>query len=140
MCNGPMTDESLLLSPSSSTAGPPPDEPDDPDKNAPPGPGKPGGPDEQVDVKTRPVTQVPRRFKVIFHNDDYTTMEFVVSVLMQFFHKSETEATYLMLKVHKTGSAIAGYYSRDVAETKVQEVQKHAQEHGMPLMLTAEPE
>jgi ATP-dependent Clp protease adaptor protein ClpS len=116
--------------------------PGDPDDPKGPGrsPTRPGGPDEQVDVKTRPVTQVPRRFKVIFHNDDYTTMEFVVSVLMQFFHKNETEATYLMLKVHKTGSAVAGYYPRDVAETKVQEVHKHAREHGMPLMLTAEPE
>ena len=133
MCNGPMTDPLV----NAHRAGPDPNEPDDPDK---PDHKSPGGPDEQVDVKTRPVTQVPRRFKVIFHNDDYTTMEFVVSVLMQFFHKTETEATYLMLKVHKTGSAIAGYYSRDVAETKVQEVQKHAREHGMPLMLTAEPE
>jgi ATP-dependent Clp protease adaptor protein ClpS len=112
--------------------------PDDP--KGPGGPARPGGPDEEVDVKTRPVTQTPRRYKVIFHNDDYTTMEFVVSVLMRFFHKSETEATYLMLKVHKTGSAVAGHYPRDVAETKVNEVHQFAREHGMPLMLTTEPE
>src|SRR5262249_6405887 len=104
------------------------------------GPTDPGGPDEGVDVKTRPVTQVPRRYKVIFHNDDYTTMEFVVLVLMRFFRKTETEATYLMLKVHKTGSAVAGHYPRDVAETKVNEVHQFAREQGMPLLLTTEPE
>jgi ATP-dependent Clp protease adaptor protein ClpS len=135
MADGLMTDRILLHA--SPACGPDPEDPDEPRG---PGTGKPGGPDEQVDVKTRPVAQVPRRYKVIFHNDDYTTMEFVVSVLMQFFRKNETEATYLMLKVHKTGSAVAGYYSRDVAETKVQEVHKHAREQGMPLMLTAEPE
>lgn len=113
--------------------------PDDPEGPGGP-PRRPGGPDEEVDIKTRPVTQTPRRYKVIFHNDDYTTMEFVVSVLMRFFHKSETEATYLMLKVHKTGSAVAGHYPRDVAETKVNEVHQFAREQGMPLMLTTEPE
>jgi ATP-dependent Clp protease adaptor protein ClpS len=115
-----------------------PDEPNDPKE--PRGPSRPGGPGEETDVKTRPVTQVPRRYKVIFHNDDYTTMEFVVSVLMRFFHKSETEATYLMLKVHKTGSAVAGHYPRDVAETKVNEVHQFARENGMPLLLTVDPE
>src|SRR5262249_13590639 len=90
-------------------------DPNDPDQKGPGGPTRPGGPDEEVDVKTRPVTQTPRRYKVIFHNDDYTTMDFVITVLMRFFHKSETEATYLMLKVHKTGSAVAGHYPRDVA-------------------------
>ncbi|MBI4701575.1 MAG: ATP-dependent Clp protease adaptor ClpS [Deltaproteobacteria bacterium] len=82
----------------------------------------------------------PRRYKVIVHNDNYTTMEFVVVVLMKFFHKSETEATHLMLSVHHRGHAVAGVFGKDVAETKVQQVVCFAQEHGMPLRLSAEPE
>jgi ATP-dependent Clp protease adaptor protein ClpS len=100
--------------------------------------------DEDVDVKERTKerqkTAVPRRYKVIFHNDDYTTMEFVIEVLRRFFHKGEAEALHIMLTVHKKGSAVAGVYPRDVAETKVAEVMRYAREHGHPLMLTAEPE
>jgi len=99
-----------------------------------------GGTHEEVDVKVRPKTETPRRFKVIFHNDDYTTMEFVVIALIQFFHKSEAEATHIMLTVHKKGSGVAGVYTRDVAETKVAKVTEFAQDHGMPLLVTAEPE
>ena len=99
-----------------------------------------GGTVEEVDVKVRPKSVTPRRYKVVFHNDDDTTMEFVVLALMQFFHKSESEATYVMLTVHKKGSGIAGVYTRDVAETKVQEVTDFARDHGMPLLVTAEPE
>ena len=104
-------------------------------------PSVPGGSTtEELDTKVRPKSQTPRRYKVIFHNDDYTTMEFVVIALMQFFYKSETEATYIMLTVHKKGSGIAGVYTRDVAETKVQKVTEFARDHGMPLLVTAEPE
>jgi ATP-dependent Clp protease adaptor protein ClpS len=112
----------------------------------PPEPPKPGppAPDEDhetgIDVRERPKSHVPRRFKVIFHNDDYTTMEFVVDALMRFFHKSQAEATHIMLTVHKKGNAVAGIYTRDVAETKVEEVMKHARESGMPLLVTAESE
>lgn len=67
-------------------------------------------------------------------------MEFVIEVLRMFFHKSETEATFIMLTVHKKGSGVAGVYTRDVAETKVSEVTRYAREHSMPLMVTAEPE
>ena len=67
-------------------------------------------------------------------------MEFVIEVLRRFFHKSETEATFIMLTVHKKGSGVAGTYTRDVAETKVQEVTRYAREHAMPLLVTAEPE
>lgn len=81
-----------------------------------------------------------RRYKVLFHNDDYTTMEFVVLVLMKFFHKTETEATHIMLSVHHKGHGVAGVYTKDVAETKVAQVQDYAKEHGMPLRLTVEPE
>jgi ATP-dependent Clp protease adaptor protein ClpS len=94
----------------------------------------------EVDVEERQKTAVPKRFRVIFHNDDYTTMEYVVEVLRRFFHKSETEALHIMLTVHKKGSAIAGVYPRDVAETKVAEVMLDARENGHPLLVTAEPE
>jgi ATP-dependent Clp protease adaptor protein ClpS len=96
--------------------------------------------DEDVDVEERQKTAVPKRYNVIFHNDDYTTMEYVVEVLRRFFHKGETEALHVMLTVHKKGKAIAGVYPRDVAETKVSEVTRDAREHGHPLLVTAEPE
>jgi ATP-dependent Clp protease adaptor protein ClpS len=89
--------------------------------------------------KKRKVEKV-RPYKVVLHNDDYTTMEFVVHVLMKFFHKSETEATHIMLSVHHKGHGVAGLYTKDVAETKVAQVQDYAKDSGMPLRLTAEPE
>ncbi|CAN94552.1 hypothetical protein sce4389 [Sorangium cellulosum So ce56] len=98
--------------------------------------------DRQGDLATERERKVekPRRYKVVFHNDDYTTMEFVVLVLMKFFHRTETEATHIMLSVHHRGHGVAGVYTKDVAETKVAQVQDFAKEHGMPLRLTAEPE
>ena len=107
------------------------------------GPNKPShepGGDEETIVEERTKPAIPRRYKVIFHNDDYTTMEFVVECLMTFFHKNETEATHIMLTVHKMGSGVAGVFSREVAETKVEQVTDYARKHGMPLLLTAEPE
>ena len=95
---------------------------------------------DDIEVEERQKTQVPKRYKVLFHNDDYTTMEFVVEVLRRFFHKNETEALHIMLTVHRKGAAVAGIYPRDVAETKVAEVMRHAREYGMPLLLTTEAE
>src|SRR5580658_9880255 len=91
----------------------PPPEPPAPPKTAP-------GRREETEVLERPKTNTPKLYKVIFHNDDYTTMEFVIMVLVQFFQKSETEATYIMLTVHRKGSAVAGVYTRDIAESKVE--------------------
>jgi ATP-dependent Clp protease adaptor protein ClpS len=105
-----------------------------------PPPTKDPGREEDADVKERQETAVPKRYMVLFHNDDYTTMEFVVEALQRFFHKTETEALYIMLTVHKKGKAVAGVYPRDVAETKVAEVIGHARDRGHPLLLTAEPE
>jgi len=112
-----------------------PNNPNDPPEGP---PGTERGDDVELDDK--PVSSVPRRYKVIFHNDDYTTQEFVVEVLMRFFHKNETEAKHIMLTVHFKGAAVAGVYTRDVAETKAQQVMDVAREHGMPLLLTTEPE
>jgi ATP-dependent Clp protease adaptor protein ClpS len=98
--------------------------------------------DRQGDLATERERKVqkPRRYKVVFHNDDYTTMEFVVLVLMRFFHRTETEATHIMLSIHHRGQGVAGVYTKDVAETKVAQVTDFAKENGMPLRLTAEPE
>lgn len=96
--------------------------------------------DSDLALEKRPKTQKPRRYKVLLHNDDYTTQVFVVGVLVKFFHKTETEATHIMLSVHHKGHGVAGVYPRDVAETKVDQVHEFARKHGMPLRLTAEPE
>src|SRR5689334_17308241 len=103
------------------------------DPPKPPGPREPGhSPDEgeDVDLEDKPISAQPRRYKVIFHNDDYTTQEFVVFVLKQFFHKAEAEARHIMLTVHFKGAAVAGVYTKDVAETKAQQVMDLAREHG----------
>jgi ATP-dependent Clp protease adaptor protein ClpS len=79
-----------------------------------------------------------RLWRVVFYNDDYTTKWFVVHVLQKFFRLSETSATALMTAIHAKGSGIAGIYTRDIAETKVDEVTRYARESGMPLLVTAE--
>jgi len=79
-----------------------------------------------------------RKWAVVFYNDDYTTKWFVVMVLEQIFHMTETSATALMMAIHSKGKGIAGVYSRDIAETKADETMRLAREHGMPLLVTAE--
>ena len=97
--------------------------------------------DDEGEIATdhRKKTKKPKQYKVVLHNDNYTTMEFVVLVLMKFFHKNETEATHIMLTVHHKGTGVAGVYTKDVAETKVAQVTSFAQDNGMPLKLTTEP-
>ncbi|MBU2590530.1 MAG: ATP-dependent Clp protease adaptor ClpS [Nitrospinota bacterium] len=82
----------------------------------------------------------PRMYRVILHNDDYTTMEFVISILMGVFHKSEAEAAHIMLNVHKKGVGLAGMYTREIAETKVLRVAELATKEEYPLKCTMEPE
>ena len=106
----------------------------------PPGPIQTPGEGEDVELEDKPVSSIPRRYRVIFHNDDYTTQEFVIYVLERFFHKTATEAQHIMLTVHHKGAASAGVYTKDVAETKAQQVMDAARENGMPLLLTVEPE
>lgn len=81
-----------------------------------------------------------RRWCVVFYNDDYTTKWFVVEVLQRFFHMTETSATALMMAIHSKGKGVAGTYTRDIAETKADQVMRFAREVGMPLLVTAEPD
>ena len=93
-----------------------------------------------VVTKTRDKTQKPSMYKVLLLNDDYTPMEFVVHVLERFFGKDQEDATRIMLHVHNNGVGVAGVYTRDVAETKVEKVKALAKEHQYPLLCTMEPE
>jgi ATP-dependent Clp protease adaptor protein ClpS len=99
-------------------------------------------PDTQGDLglQERPKVEKPRKYVVVLHNDDYTTMEFVIHVLMKFFHLDETESTRVMLHVHHRGFGVVGTFTRDVAETKASNVMAYAKEHQHPLRCTAEPE
>jgi len=96
--------------------------------------------EEDLQVVERARTKRPRRYQVVLHNDDYTTMEFVVEVLMRFFRKDITQAQHIMLHVHHKGYGIVDTFPRDVAETKAEQVMDFAREHGHPLRCTAEPE
>lgn len=86
-----------------------------------------------------PKVAEPPKYAVLLHNDDYTTMEFVVEVLTTDFSKPSEEAMALMLKVHQEGKAVAGIYSYDIAETKIAIVTDKARKAGYPLKLTLEP-
>jgi ATP-dependent Clp protease adaptor protein ClpS len=80
----------------------------------------------------------PEQYKVVLHNDDYTTMDFVVEVLVKIFHKSIEESEQLMLKIHKSGKAVCGVYTYDIAQTKVYQVRQLAKQNGYPLLATFE--
>lgn len=80
----------------------------------------------------------PEEYKVIFLNDDYTTMDFVVAMLVTVFHKSEVEAVEIMEKVHKTGSSIVGIYPYDIALTRAKIVTENARRNGFPLRVEVE--
>jgi ATP-dependent Clp protease adaptor protein ClpS len=95
---------------------------------------------EELGLEEKKQTKRPRRYQVVFHNDDYTTMEFVVHALMKFFGKTGSEATHIMLNVHHRGYGIVDVFPRDVAETKATQVTEYARQHGHPLKVTAEPE
>ncbi len=96
--------------------------------------------EDDLQVVERARTKRPRRYQVVLHNDDYTTMEFVVEVLMRFFRKDITEARHIMLHVHHKGYGVVDTFPRDVAETKAEQVMDFAKENGHPLRCTAEPE
>lgn len=80
----------------------------------------------------------PKQYKVIMHNDDFTTMEFVIDVLMNIFNKKSEEANKIMIDVHKKGKGIAGIYSYDIAVTKSSMAMALAKEEGFPFKLSVE--
>jgi ATP-dependent Clp protease adaptor protein ClpS len=93
-----------------------------------------------ADPEARQRLERPRLWRVLLHNDDYTTQDFVVWVLETVFHKATAEAVEIMLSVHRSGLGLAGVYTRDVAETKLKTTRQLAEQHEFPLLVTMEPE
>jgi ATP-dependent Clp protease adaptor protein ClpS len=93
-----------------------------------------------VITETRKRLKPPPMYKVLLHNDDYTTREFVVMILQAIFNKSETEATQIMLHVHHNGVGVAGVYPYEIAETRAAKVEALARAHEFPLRCTLEPD
>lgn len=96
--------------------------------------------DKRSDVLEKTKTEKPKLFKVLIHNDDYTTMEFVQFVLIQIFRHTSVTATRLMLQIHRSGIGVAGVYPREIAETRVEQTVGLARDAGHPLQCTMEPE
>lgn len=94
--------------------------------------------DQELVTETRKKLKKPPLYKVLLHNDDYTTKEFVVEILQYVFYKEQTEAVQIMLHVHKKGIGVAGVYTCEVAETKVALVESLARQHEYPLKCTME--
>lgn len=103
--------------------------------------GKPATPrhDTGVALEERTRTKKPPMYKVLLHNDDYTTKEFVVFVLQSVFQRSETDALAIMTHVHNQGVGVAGVYTFEIAETKVQKTVQLARSNEYPLQLSIEP-
>lgn len=89
-------------------------------------------------AQARPKLKRPPMYKVLLLNDDYTPMEFVVHVLEQFFYMNREKATQIMMHVHTRGMGVCGVYTRDVAETKVTQVNEYARENQHPLLCEME--
>ena len=96
--------------------------------------------DEAVKPESKRKVEKPPLFKVLLHNDNYTTMDFVVFVLVDVFHHSEISAISIMLQVHNGGVGVAGVYTREIAETKIAKVTRLARDFEYPLLCTMEEE
>ena len=101
-----------------------------------------GAPEGGVATETKTEKKVakPRLYKVLLLNDDFTTMEFVVALLIHVFHHTESNAQAIMLAIHRTGAGVAGIYTKEIAETKVTQVMDLAEKAEFPLQCTMEPE
>jgi len=95
-------------------------------------------PERGVATKVRPKTKKPSMYRVLLMNDDYTPMEFVVSILIGIFKKTQEEATQVMLQVHQSGMGTCGVYTFEIAETKVTQVMDAAKRNQHPLQCTLE--
>lgn len=96
--------------------------------------------DDQTVSETRDDTRDPPLYRVLLHNDDYTTMEFVVEVLVYVFNKSPESAAAIMFNVHRKGVGVCGVYTYEIAETKVETVHTLARDNGYPLRCSMEQE
>jgi len=96
----------------------------------------------KVEEHKKPEIQVkePKLYRVIIYNDDYTTMDFVVMILMRIFNKNREEAIQIMYNVHNLGSGIAGTYCWDIAQTKMFQARRMARSSGFPLKFSMEEE
>lgn len=97
------------------------------------------GEEGSVITKEKVKTELPKMYKVLIHNDDYTTMEFVIHVLEKFFQKTYEEAQDIMLKVHHEGVGVCGIYTFEVAESKSSKLNKYSRSKGHPLKSSIEP-
>ncbi len=95
-------------------------------------------PDFNEDTSLKDIVEMPRLYRVLMHNDHFTTMDFVVEMLMRFFNKGEEEAVRIMLDVHKKGIGMCGVYTYDIAQTKISQVADSAKSKGYPLMCSME--
>lgn len=91
-------------------------------------------------VKDRQKIDRPKKYKVVLYNDDFTPMQLVTLILMEVFNKGEQEAESITMKVHRGGRGIAGIYSKQIAETKIETTRMYARSSGYPLHAEAEPE
>ena len=91
-------------------------------------------------VLTRQETQKPPMYRVLLHNDDFTTQQFVIMILQEIFHHSHADAMNIMLAVHNKGIGIAGVYTREVAETKIDKVHSLAADNNFPLRCSMQPD
>ncbi len=95
-------------------------------------------PNIENELDTRLALDEPKQYKVLLHNDDYTSMEFVIEVLMHLFHRTLADAERIMLDIHKKEKGVCGIYTHQIAETKVHQVKELAKANGFPLLATME--
>ena len=95
---------------------------------------------EQTRSETKKRLEEPPMYRVMLYNDDFTTKEFVVQILIEVFHKASAEATELMWRIHRMGRGVAGVFSREIAETKAAAVKILARENEFPLRIEIEPD
>jgi ATP-dependent Clp protease adaptor protein ClpS len=95
-----------------------------------------------AEVAEKPISKVkePKKYKVVLYNDNYTTMDFVVSILQTIFQRTPAEAVQIMFRVHREGKGVAGIYTRQVAEAKIKNVHQRARLEGYPLLCDLEAE
>ncbi|MDF1879500.1 ATP-dependent Clp protease adaptor ClpS [Sulfurimonas sp. SAG-AH-194-C20] len=94
----------------------------------------------ELELLEETILKYPKKFKVYLLNDDYTSMDFVVDILITIFHKSYEQAESVMLDIHKTQRGLCGVYTHEIAETKVIQVKKRSQKSGFPLKAIMEEE